>query len=218
METEKLKMDKTVKIIVMKSKVFLILVIVFPAFLFSQNVEEKCVSCIENKVDLKKGDIALGKTGEKFLLHSRFWIGDKFMIVPQNNGGDWDFDKSFVLFDNGNVGIGAPNIENATARLTVNGNILAKEIEIKIDAGEGADFVFDDDYNLPKLYDLENFVKEHNHLPQIPSAKDMQENGLKLGDMQLKLLQKVEELTLYIIEQNKKIVKLEGEVDKLRGE
>lgn len=165
-----------------------------------------------------EGDIALGGEGEKFLLHSRFWIGDKFMIVPQNSGGDWEYDNSFVLFDDGTVGIGVPDKSNATAKLTVNGNILAKEVMVRIDAGEGADFVFDDNYELPRLNEIEDYVKEHNHLPDIPSANEMQKKGIELGDMQIALLQKIEELTLYIIEQNNKIEKLESEVDKLRGE
>jgi hypothetical protein len=163
------------------------------------------------------GDIALGKEGEKFLLHSRQWDGDKFMIAPQNDGGTWEFENSFVLFDNGNVGIGAYNIENASAKLTVKGDIHAREVLVTLSAG-GADFVFDESYDLPRLNDIEDYISTNKHLPDIPSAKQMQEDGLDLGDMQIKLLQKVEELTLYIIEQDKKIKKLEGEIGKLRGE
>ncbi len=82
----------------------------------------------------------------------------------------------------------------------------------------GDDFVFDDNYELPALDNIESYIKENKHLPDIPSADEMIENGLELGDMQIKLLQKVEELTLYIIEQDKKIKKLENEVDKLKEE
>ena len=62
------------------------------------------------------------------------------------------------------------------------------------------------------------FVLMNKHLPDIHSAEEMKENGLELGEMQIKLLQKIEELTLYVIEQNKKIEELEGEVEKLKGE
>ena len=69
----------------------------------------------------------------------------------------------------------------------------------------GADYVFDSSYKLPALGDVEKFIRQHHHLPQIASAADMQTNGVDLGDNQTRLLQKTEELTLYAIEQDKKI-------------
>lgn len=73
----------------------------------------------------------------------------------------------------------------------------------------GADFVFETDYKLNKLEYVERFIKENHHLPEIPSAKEMTENGMNVGELNKTLLQKVEELTLYIIEQNKRIATLE---------
>jgi len=89
----------------------------------------------------------------------------------------------------------------------VDGKLTAKEIEIKINTG--ADFVFEPDYQLKPLSEVETFVKENRHLPEVPSEKQMQEDGLNVNDMQIKLLQKIEELTLYVIEQDKKIKILE---------
>lgn len=83
----------------------------------------------------------------------------------------------------------------------INGKLTAQEVEIKIDTG--ADFVFKPDYNLIPLSEVESFVKENQHLPDIPSEKEMKENGLNVNDMQIKLLQKIEELTLYVIELKK---------------
>lgn len=79
------------------------------------------------------------------------------------------------------------------------GRVTCKEIKVKVDAG--ADFVFENDYNLPNLDDIERFVKENKHLPNIAPALEMEKEGLELGEMNIRLLQKIEELTLYIIDQ-----------------
>jgi len=92
-------------------------------------------------------------------------------------------------------------------KLDVDGKIRANEIVVNTG---GADFVFEDNYNLKSLNEVESFIKENKHLPEIPTAKEVQENGVSLGEMQTKLLQKVEELTLYIIEQEKRIKELES--------
>lgn len=83
------------------------------------------------------------------------------------------------------------------AHLTVAGNINAKELKVKVNAG--ADFVFEPEYQLPDLSFTEAFVKEHRRLPGIPSATEMQKQGLTVGEFQIKLLQKIEELTLHLI-------------------
>lgn len=103
----------------------------------------------------------------------------------------------------GNVGLG---IRKPAYKLDVNGTIRAKEI--KIETG-WADFVFDTDYRLPALSEVESHIREHKHLPGIPSERRVKEEGVNLGEMQVKLLQKIEELTLYVIAQDKKIQELE---------
>ncbi len=79
-----------------------------------------------------------------------------------------------------------------------------------------ADFVFDESYNLLKLEDVEKFIKENKHLPEVPSEKEVSRNGVDLVDMNAKLLQKVEELTLYLIQQNKKINDLQEQITELK--
>lgn len=106
--------------------------------------------------------------------------------------------------DGGNVLIGKNSQTNNIYKLDVNGNIRANEIVVNT---TGADFVFENDYKLMPLNELEKFVKDKKHLPEIAPAKEMQENGANLGNLNTKLLQKIEELTLYTIEQNKKIEK-----------
>ena len=105
----------------------------------------------------------------------------------------------------GNVGIGTMNPHDW--RLAVNGNIRAKEI--KVETG-WADFVFYNNYKLPTLQEVENHIKEKGHLKDIPNAKEVKENGIFLGEMNSKLLQKIEELTLYAIQQEKEIEQLKN--------
>lgn len=93
------------------------------------------------------------------------------------------------------------------------GKLEAKEI--KVTTTPTADFVFADNYNLPTLEDVEKHIKQKRHLPEIASAKEMEKEGVNIGEFQIKLLQKIEELTLYSIEQNKKIKELEDKIEKL---
>ena len=86
------------------------------------------------------------------------------------------------------------------------GQVKAKSIKVTLSGW--SDFVFDEDYQLPSLSELEDYVKANRHLPDIPSAKEVEENGVDLGEMNAKLLQKVEELTLYVIDLQKQIDEL----------
>ena len=86
------------------------------------------------------------------------------------------------------------------------GQVKAKSIKVTLDGW--SDFVFDEGYHLPSLYELEKYVATNRHLPDIPSAKEVEDNGVDLGEMNAKLLQKVEELTLYVIDLQKQIDEL----------
>ena len=96
-----------------------------------------------------------------------------------------------------------------------NGKLYAKEVQVTLSSPLG-DFVFDEDYSLMTIYELHDFIKNNHHLPGVPSAKEVSTAGLNLGDMNNILLQKVEELTLYIIQQQKTIDELQLEVAKLK--
>lgn len=127
---------------------------------------------------------------------------------------DWIVSKGNIespkltILENGKVGIGTSLIPG-DFKLAVAGNIIAEEVVVKVQSNWWPDYVFHQDYRLKPLHEVEQFVKANKHLPGIPSAAQVEEKGLSMGEMQNKLLQKVEELTLYIIEQDKKIKLLE---------
>lgn len=108
----------------------------------------------------------------------------------------------------GNVGIGTPN---PTYKLDVKGTIHA--CEVVVDVANGCDFVFDGKYKLMDLKTLESYIKEHKHLPEIASEKEMIETGVNMKELQMKFLQKIEELTLYSIDQQKKIEQQNKTID-----
>ncbi len=130
----------------------------------------------------------------------RFSVNNNSLVSP-----------SMYIKTDGNVGIGTTN--PGSYKLAVNGNIRAKEI--KVETG-WSDFVFKKDYPLPTLQEVEKHIKTNGHLKDIPSAKEVTENGIFLGEMDSKLLQKIEELTLYTIAQEKRINQLESENSKLK--
>jgi hypothetical protein len=116
------------------------------------------------------------------------------------------------ILNNGAVGIGT--VSTGTHKLAVEGSIGAREI--KVEASGWSDFVFEKDYALPTLVEVEAQIKENGHLKDIPSAEKVKEDGINLGQMDAKLLQKIEELTLYLIEQNKRLDAQQKEIKALR--
>lgn len=117
--------------------------------------------------------------------------------------------KYMTMAASGNLGLG---IENPAEKLAVNGDIRAREI--KVEVSNWPDFVFHKGYPLLPLQDLEKFIKTKGHLPDLQSAAETEKQGISLGEMNKLLLKKIEELTLYLIEQDKKISQLELRAEK----
>jgi hypothetical protein len=114
----------------------------------------------------------------------------------------------------GNVCIGTSN--PGSFKLAVEGKIGAREIQVTL-TNPFPDYVFGSKYKLRSLSNLENYINQNKHLPNVPSAAEVEKNGgIELGQMNTKLLEKIEELTLYIIEINKKVEKLEKENEALK--
>jgi hypothetical protein len=137
--------------------------------------------------------------------------GDDALKIESTGAGDTDdmprmefpFDNKniYMAESGGNVGIGTTSPDQ---KLTVNGTIHTKEVIVDLSV-PGPDYVFEKDYNLLSLSEIEKYIVAHKHLPEVPSAKEMEENGVNLKEMNMLLLKKVEELTLYLIEMNEKI-------------
>ena len=132
---------------------------------------------------------------------------DLFMIAGDNGAAN-------ILLNPfagpGNIGIGTTNPQS---RLAVNGTITTTKV--KVTQTGWADYVFDSSYQLTPLHQVEKYIQQNKHLPEVPSEAEVKKDGLDLGDNQTLLLKKIEELTLYIIEQNKRMEGLEKKVKSL---
>ncbi|MNQ31808.1 hypothetical protein D3C85_451890 [compost metagenome] len=130
------------------------------------------------------------------------WFGGTNKSAPK---------QLMALLGNGNLGIGT---ESPDAKLAVNGTIHSKEV--KVDISGWPDYVFKKEYDLPTLAEVEKHIAEKGHLENIPSEEEVIKNGVNLGEMNAKLLQKIEEMTLYMIEMKKEneIVKNENKLMK----
>ncbi|MGA6119312.1 hypothetical protein [Sphingobacterium anhuiense] len=123
-----------------------------------------------------------------------------------------DYNDTFMTFlPNGYVGVGtvAPK-----EMLSVNGNIRARQI--KVETANWPDYVFSENYQLPSLKETEKFIQTNGHLPEVPKASEIEENGVDLGELNKILLKKMEEMTLYMIDKDKRIQALEETVKALK--
>ncbi len=128
-----------------------------------------------------------------------------FLTVGLNHESlaqNWVLDPAGFIYNTNNsgvVGIGTAN-PDTSYKLSVNGKVRAKEIKVE---AAWSDFVFEEGYELMSLTSLEKFIKRNKRLPDIPSEAEVSENGVAIGEMHSKLLQKIEELTLYVLDLHK---------------
>jgi hypothetical protein len=143
-------------------------------------------------------------------------VGDfQFLLRNDNNTNIVTLaDAKMTIKASGNVGIGTTTPDE---KLSVLGKIHAKEVKVDLSV-PGPDYVFEPAYKLPQLNELKNYLDKNHHLPEIPSAKQMAKEGINLGDMNIKLLKKVEELTLYLIEKDKQATDQQKQLDELKQE
>lgn len=147
-------------------------------------------------------------------------IGDeKYSLQLEGNSNSLGFmsklngnNPNLVITQTGNIGI---NTSTPNEKLSVNGKIRAQEI--KVETANWPDYVFADDYKLMSLAELEKYVVQHKHLPEIPTANDVEKNGIDLGEMNKLLLKKIEELTLYLIEIKKENTLLNSKLDMIKN-
>ena len=130
-------------------------------------------------------------------------------FVQKSNGTDYQV----LSFLSGNVGIGTTSPD---AKLAVNGTVHAKEVRVDLSV-PGPDYVFDADYPLQSLEDIETFIKQNKHLPEVPSAKQLKNEGIMVGEMNMLLLKKIEEMTLYMIELKAEVQAQQAEIENLKS-
>ncbi len=131
-------------------------------------------------------------------------------LTPNATDNGWN---NNLFLQDGNVGIATTDTKGY--KFAVNGSVIATKMVVKLNAN-WADFVFKPDYDLPKLETVAKFINKNGHLPNIPTEQEVEKDGIDLGSMNTKLLQKVEELTLYLIEMKKEVDKLKKEVAELK--
>lgn len=149
-----------------------------------------------------QGTDQLGGTNNELLIN--FWCGRNTQINTGPNGGKVILGKTIIGSQQLNAG------PHTDAALTVDGKMVAKSCYITIN--DWADYVFASDYKLLSLKQVEAYYKENKHLPEVPSEKDVIENGVNIAEMNKLLLKKVEELTLYLVQQQKDIELLKSKV------
>jgi len=183
-----------------------------------------------------KFDVKLGNDNDKLQIRRASSTGKSQLVLSNESGTElWRFglltggSDGFSFYDgtrhallfqkNGNITFepaGQVNIgtNSANKNLFVYGTIQGKEVYVTTTASDWPDYVFSSGYELSSLSQVSQFVRQNGHLPEMPSAAEVEENGIELGVMNKLLLKKVEELTLHMIEQEKRINELEAEVRK----
>lgn len=135
--------------------------------------------------------------------NANYWIAQSYLESATTTSNYWRLEYNgasrFFVRADGNVGIGTSTPDN---KLDVLGVIRANEVIVETG---WADYVFDDNFKLKPLTEVESFIKENKHLPDVPSAKTVQEKGAHVSELMTKMMQKIEELTLYSIQQQKEI-------------
>jgi len=126
--------------------------------------------------------------------------GGEALVFETQTAGQTTPSSKVIIKNNGYVGIGSLNPD---ALLAVKGQIQANEVKVDISV-PGPDYVFEKEYKLSSLEDIKTYIDQNKHLPEVPSAKEMEKNGVLLGEMNILLLKKIEELTLYVIELKKR--------------
>ena len=137
-----------------------------------------------------------------------------FKTIVDNYATNTGVFQARNTFFEGKVGIGTTAPDE---KLTVKGKIHTQEVKVDMAGPLVPDYVFANEYKLQSLQQVEAFIKQNKHLPEIPSAKEIETNGLHLAEMNMKLLQKIEELTLYLIQQQAEIEELKKSKQSLQS-
>ncbi len=161
------------------------------------------------RIRVDKDDEAIGITGLNPYIG--LWYNDNYRSrIQQLSDQLYIHSTDKVHLDGDQVAIGNMLTTADEYKLTVTGKIICEELKVEL-AGNWPDYVFADEYELTPLHELKSFIDTHNHLPNIPNATNVEKDGFEVGEMNRKLLEKVEELTLYVIQ-------LQEQIDALKAE
>ncbi|MBN8878877.1 MAG: hypothetical protein J0I32_15115 [Sphingobacteriales bacterium] len=138
--------------------------------------------------------------------------------VPRSSGDTLQSIATAMILkgSTGNVGIGTIKVADTAYKLFVEKGIRTRKV--KVDISSWPDYVFDEQYKLQDLAELEMYVRKNKHLPEVPSAQEVEREGVNLGDNQAILLKKIEELTLHLIEMNQRVIEMDKRVQQLESE
>jgi hypothetical protein len=167
-------------------------------------------------------DAGFGATSNGYIMNGTLTganlVIDNNELLARNDGRKADL---FLQADSGNIvlcaneqgavgiGVTAGTSIPAGFLLAVDGKVISEEVKVQL-SGNWPDYVFNSNYRLPSFDELRKFIAENKHLPNIPAAAAVEKNGIELGDMQKRMMEKIEELTLYILQLEKKITQLES--------
>ncbi len=144
----------------------------------------------------------------------RNWSNTNGLAFHTSDGPNSQPAERMRITSNGKVLIGRTSLGNNDFKLAVTGGVLTEKVKVEL-VENWPDYVFEDGYQLRSLNEVESYINKNSHLPDVPAATELEGNGFDLAKMDATLLQKIEELTLYIIEQEKRMVQQEERIKKL---
>lgn len=162
----------------------------------------------------------MGSSGSTQNFSLGYKLGAKLIFLPSSNKVKIDGDLEVKelkssLFNTNSMRIGTTKLPT-NYKLAVGGKIICEGVRVELQKN-WPDYVFQPSYKLKSLEEVEQHIQQNGYLPNIPSQKDVKDNGIELGEMQRLQMEKIEELTLYLIQQNKKIESLEGQLQSLKN-
>jgi len=174
-----------------------------------------CFQSEENQISVGTGSNIMNFTAGSYDFNTKGALAMNVGSAAITSGDAVSLTAPSCSLNISKVGIGCVNNVEGFA-LAVKGGVVSTEMSV-MDVDLWPDFVFSSDYNRMSLYELERYISQNHHLPEIPSAEEVSANGINLGEMNALLLQKVEELTLHVIELQKQIDLQQNEIDELKS-